>query len=150
MPRTPQRSGPPIEDFVSRFRAQLYAVATSRRAFVGWMRRAGVDDGVVGDLEVVFSELAANAVAASPRTSDDVDVRAHLDGDVLALEVSNQAECADAFPLPASPDREDTLRPCGRGLLIAEAFTDSVRMEAEPPDRFTVRCHRRVSGPTLT
>lgn len=143
MPRSLQRSGSPGDAFVSRFAAQVTAVSTCRKAFVGWMRRAEVDSDAVDDLEVVFSELAANAVAASPEESDDVHVHAHLDGGVLTLEVSNRTVRHEPRPVSV-PDLDDTLREQGRGLLIARAFVDSVRMETQLPDRFVVCCDRRL------
>lgn len=144
MPRTLQRSGGPVDAFVSRFDAQVHAVSSSRRAFVQWMRGADVEDREAADLEVVFSELAANAVAASPDPSDDVCVRAQLADGVLVLEVSNRTEPEDSAPVSV-PDLGDTLRQQGRGLLIARALVDSVGMETEQPDRFVVRCRRRLT-----
>lgn len=144
MPSTPQRNGLPVKAFVSRFDAQVHAVSACRRDFVGWLRGADVDGGAVEDLEVVFSELAANAVDASTSPSDDVGVRAELHGDVLVLEVSNHTERTEVC-LPAARD-EDGLRQRGRGLLIARGFVDTLHTEMRPPDRFVVRCCRRLSG----
>jgi anti-sigma regulatory factor (Ser/Thr protein kinase) len=143
MPTSLQRSGGPADAFVSRFVAQAHAVSACRQAFVGWMRGAEVDSEAVDDLEVVFSELAANAVTASPDASDDVRVHAQLDDGVLVLEVSNRTARDDHVPVSV-PDLDDTLREQGRGLLIARAFVDSVRMETQLPDRFVVRCNRRL------
>lgn len=145
MPRNPQRSGQPTQPFVVRFDAHVRAVPETRRAFVGWMRTAQLDDDSVDDLEVVYSEVAANAVAASPDPSDEVRVRVVLDETVLVLEVSNRTNRAEA-PVNA-PDLDDPLRPNGRGLLIARAFVDSVDIEADGPDRIMVRCCRRVTLP---
>lgn len=136
----------PIEAFDSRFDAQVDAVSTCRQEFVGWMIGADVDGGTVDDLEVVFSELAANAVDASASTSDDVGVHARMDRDVLVLEVSNRTERCEVPELPSSRDGEDTLRQRGRGLLIARAYVDSVQMETQAPDRFIVRCFRKLTG----
>lgn len=143
-----QRSDLPIEAFESRFGAQVHAVSACRRAFVGWMRGADVDGGTVDDLEVVFSELAANAVAASVSTSDDVGVHARMDRDELVLEVSNRTERCELPDLPSARFGEDTLRQRGRGLLIARAFVDSVQMETQAPDRLIVRCFRKLTGRT--
>jgi anti-sigma regulatory factor (Ser/Thr protein kinase) len=109
------------------------------------MRDARLDDDAIEDLEVVYSEIAANAVAASPTPDDEVRVRAMLDEAVLVLEVSNRTNGA-VTPVVA-PDLDDPLRPNGRGLLIARAFVDSVDIEADGPDRLRVRCCRRVTLP---
>ena len=146
MPSDLERSDAPVDSFEYRFDAQVDAVSACRRDFVGWMIGADVDDGTVDDLEVVFSELAANAVAASVSTSDDVGVHARMDGAVLVLEVSNRTERCELPDLPSVRPGEDTLRQRGRGLLIARAFVDSVQMETQAPDRFIVRCFRKLTG----
>ena len=146
MPRHPQRSGQPIEAFAVRFSAHVHAVPETRRRFVGWMRGADVEDGVVDDLEVVFSELAANAGAASPEPTDEVRVRCQLDEGNLVLQVSNRTDDQDGTVALAVPDLDDPLRPNGRGLLIARAFVDTVEIEVEPPDRIVVRCCRRLTA----
>ena len=147
MPRNPQRSGQPTTPFFVRFDAHVQAVPETRRSFVGWMRDAQLDDDTIEDLEVVFSEVAANAVTASPDSTDEVLIRSVIDESVLVLEVSNRTDRADHLPL-ASPDVDDPLRPSGRGLLIARAFVDSVDIEAEEPDRLVVRCCRRITLPS--
>ena len=142
MPRHPQRSGQPTEPFSVRFGATVGSVPGGRRNFVGWMRAAELDPETIDDLEVVFSELAANAVAASPAPTDDVHVRAQIDAELLVLEVSNRME--DPKLLPRAPDLDDPLRSNGRGLLIARAFVDSVDVEISGSDRLLVRCCRRL------
>ncbi|HEY1118702.1 MAG TPA: ATP-binding protein [Acidimicrobiales bacterium] len=144
MPRHPQRSGQSTHPFSARFDAHVAAVPETRRRFVDWMRTAALEDEAVEDLEVVFSEVAANAVAASPSPSDEVHVLAQLDETVLVLEVSNRTDALEELPLVA-PDLDDPLRPNGRGLLIARAFVDSVDIETAGPDRLVVRCCKRVS-----
>jgi anti-sigma regulatory factor (Ser/Thr protein kinase) len=143
MPRCTQRSATPVDAFVSHFDAELREVSAHRRDFVGWLQGADVDDETVDDLGVVFSEVAANAVAASPETSDDVRVRAQLDDGVLVLEISNRAERPGHAPTPP-PERSDPLRERGRGLLIARAYLDSLCMEPLLPGRFIVRCRLRL------
>lgn len=144
MPRNPQRSGQPTEPFHVEFDAHVQAVPETRRSFVRWMRAAQLDDDTIEDLEVVFSEVAANAVTASPSGADEVRVRAEVDEVMLVLEISNRTEASDHLPL-ARPDLDDPLRPSGRGLLIARAFVDSLDIEPEEPGRLLVRCCRRLT-----
>lgn len=144
MPRTPQRNGAPVDIFLDQFKALVSALPSSRSHFTGWMRDAEVADDVAGDLEVVFSELTANAVAGSPATSDDIDVRAEIDDGMMVLDVSNHIEDPDRRPA-AAPDIGDPLRRDGRGLLITRAFMDSVEVQIEQLDRLVVHCSRRVS-----
>lgn len=142
MPRHPQRSGHTTEPFSVRFGADVSSVPDGRRGFVGWMRAADLDRETIDDLEVVFSELAANAVAASPAPTDHVHAHAQIDADMLVLEVSNRTE--DPQLVPETPDLDDPLRSNGRGLLIARAFVDSVDVELDGTDRLLVRCCRRL------
>ncbi|HAS09592.1 MAG TPA: hypothetical protein DCS55_03600 [Acidimicrobiaceae bacterium] len=142
MPRHPQRSGHSTAPFSVRFGADVSSVPDSRRGFVHWMREAELDPETIDDLEVVFSELAANAVAASPAPTDRVHARAQIDAGMLVLEVSNRTE--DPQLVPATPDLDDPLRSNGRGLLIARAFVDSVDVELDGDDRLLVRCCRRL------
>lgn len=144
MPSHPQRSAQPTTPFTDRFDAHVRAVPDSRHEFVSWMRSAELDDETVEDLEVVYSELAANAVAASPQPSDEVRVQAEIDLGTLVLEVSNRTE--DPQQLPQTPDLDDPLRSNGRGLLIARAFVDSIDVEVTGAGRLLVRCCRHLSA----
>src|SRR3546814_16820593 len=109
------------------------------------MRNAALDAEAVEDLEVVFSEVAANAVAASPTPPDEVRVLAQLEEALLVLEVSNRADGVGVLSLVA-PDPDDPLRPNGRGLLIASAFVSSVQIDTERTDerRVVKDCVRSI------
>lgn len=144
MPRPPQRNGVPAGIFLDRFKALVSALPSSRSDFAGWMQAAEVADDVASDLEVVFSELTANAVAGSPATTDHIDVRAEIDDGMIVLDVSNHIDDPDRRPA-AAPDIGDPLRRDGRGLLITRAFMDSVEVQIEQLDRLVVHCRRRVS-----
>lgn len=74
----------------------------SRLRFVGLMHAADVDGDTIDEFEIVFSELTANAVAASPTTSHEVRARAHqLDDGMLMLEVSKpQGSTPPSSPSP--------------------------------------------------
>lgn len=144
MPRPPQRNDAPAGIFMDRFKALISALPSTRSSFAGWMRAAEVDGDVADDLEVVFSELTANAVAGSPASSDDIEVRAEIDDGMMVLDVSNHIDDPDLGPASA-PDVGDPLRRDGRGLLITRAFMDSVEVQIEALDRLVVHCSRRVS-----
>jgi len=146
MPRNMQRSSSPIEAFTACLDAQVDLVPANRRHFVGWMEDADLDGETIDELEVVFSELAANAVAASPTASHVVRIRVHMDGSTLVLEVSNHTDRPHLL-CPSVPDLDDPLRPSGRGLLITRAFVHSVDIEVQHPDRLVVRCYRHLGTP---
>ncbi|HSP02703.1 MAG TPA: ATP-binding protein [Acidimicrobiales bacterium] len=144
MPRNTHRNGVPADIFLERFKALVSALPSSRKHFAGWMRDADVDSDVADDLEVVFSELTANAVAGSPAESDDIEVRAQIDDGMMVLDVSNLVEDPDRRPHTAT-DIGDPLRRGGRGLLITRSFMDSVEVQTEQMDRLVVHCSRRVA-----
>lgn len=144
MPRPPQRNDAPSGVFLDRFKALVSALPSTRSHFAGWMQTAELEDDVASDLEVVFSELTANAVAGSPGTSDHVDVRAEIDDGVMVLDVSNHVDDPSLRP-GSAPDIGDPLRRGGRGLLITRAFMDSVDVQIEQLDRLVVHCRRRVA-----
>lgn len=129
------------DTFQTSFPARKDALARARRAFADWLcRRAG--DDVTGELEIVFSELAANAVDASPERDDRVTGRAWCDGPDLVLDLTNRAGPGEQDPSPW--DLDDPLRTGGRGLIITEALVDSLEFDLEPGQRLVVRCRRRI------
>jgi anti-sigma regulatory factor (Ser/Thr protein kinase) len=129
------------EVFDTAFPARTDAVGTARRAFADWLRRRTRGDVVI-EMEIVFSELAANAVDASPRENDEIRGRAWCDGPDLIMDLTNRADATSA-QVPRW-DLDDPLRTGGRGLVITEAFVDSVEVALEPGQRLVVRCRRRI------
>ena len=129
------------DTFQTSFPARNDALARARRSFADWLcRRAGED--VTTELEIVFSELAANAVEASPDDSDRVTGRAWCDGPDLVLDLTNRAD--PGAEATSRWDLEDPLRTGGRGLVITEALVDSMEVSLEPGQRLVVRCRRRI------
>jgi anti-sigma regulatory factor (Ser/Thr protein kinase) len=134
-------SEPPGDAFQASFPARSDALSGARRSFAAWLGpRTG--DEVAGELEVVFSELAANAVDASPGAGDEVTGRAWCDGHELVLDLENRADAA--APDAEGWDLDDPLRTGGRGLVIAQAFVDSIEVSHGPGPRHVVRCRRTL------
>lgn len=118
-------------------------IGLARNEFARWLNRAGIDTDTVEELTIGFSELAANAVAASP-AGTSTQVRAHCDDTAIVLETVNGSPRTNAH-IGGTPDLSDPLRPSGRGLLIVKAYMDKV--EVEPADEaigigILVRCRR--------
>lgn len=131
-----------IEDtFQTSFAPSSEALAPARRSFSDWLHRRTGDD-VADELEVVFSELAANAVHGSPTGADEVTSRAWYEDDVLVIDITNRTE--PSGPTESRWDLDDPLRTGGRGLVIAQAFVDSMEVTLEPGQRLLVRCRRRI------
>lgn len=130
--------------FQTSFPPRTDALARARKAFSTWLRRRTQGDAV-DELEIVFSELAANAVDASPDGSDEVTGRAWCEGSELVLDLVNHTDPAATAAEPAARwDLDDPLRTGGRGLVITEALVDSVEVRLAPGQRLVVRCRRRL------
>ena len=131
-----------VEPFDSPVEATPSAVTPCRRRFSAWLRECDVDEDLVGELTIVFSELLSNAVKASQGVDGEVRTRAGLERDRVVIEVCN--------PLATSRgevgrwDLGDPLRAGGRGLVIVRAYTDEVEIELRD-DALVVRCSRRMS-----
>jgi anti-sigma regulatory factor (Ser/Thr protein kinase) len=100
----------------------------ARARFDAWLQQRSIDGTDCEELQVVLSELVANAVEASDPQGAPIEVWVHQQGDHVWVEVSNEAERNVRFPpMPVPP--ADPLGPTGRGLMIVGAFTDRVAAE---------------------
>ena len=79
-PRTLQRTG----QFNAVYPAGVTTIPAARADLCDWVSPRVSDDGLRHDSAVVFSELVANAVAASEGGGGDVDVECQIsDGDLM-------------------------------------------------------------------
>jgi anti-sigma regulatory factor (Ser/Thr protein kinase) len=116
-------------------------VADARAAFSDWLAGAHAPRELCDEMAVVFSELAANASDASASEPGAPEARAWIEGADVVLEVVNAVHGSDA---PRDPsDLQDSLRPRGRGLMIARAYTDALDVEAID-GHVLVRCRRHL------
>ena len=129
-----------VEPFETPLPASTAAVTPSRRAFRAWLDELGVGEDVSCELAIVFSELLANAVGASPET-DEVNASAAVEDGTVVIEVANAlAPCS----VPVERwDFDDPLRAGGRGLMIVRAYTDLLEIDVGD-DEIVVRCERRL------
>ena len=129
--------------FQSTLDHRAWSVSDARAAFSEWLTGIDVAGEFCDEMAVVFSELAANASAATPPAGGAPTVRAWVeDGDVV-LEVVNPV--GGTHWQGDRGDVSDPLRPRGRGLMIARAYTDVLDVEAAD-GRIVVRCRRRIEG----
>lgn len=136
----------PAARFSLAFPATLRELALARDRLGTWLAEVGVDADGVLDLTVVFSELGANAVAATA-ASGQVGVVAWVEGTGIVLEVTNGSPPADGPPLPSA--LVEAHRPGGRGLLIVQALADEVVLFRDPEGAVVVRCRlQRRSSPS--
>ena len=132
------------DTFETAFPARSDALAPVRRSFAVWLHRR-TDDDTADELEIVFSELAANAVDASPDCDHEVEGRAWCEGHDVVIDIANRTD-PGSDPDNGLPrwDLDDPLRTGGRGLVITEAFVDSMEVTLEPGQKLVVRCRRRI------
>ena len=144
MPRL--RSGPegrPDGHFVQRFPPSVESLPGARHDFSRWLASCDVAHDLTGELAVAFSELTSNAVNTTVDDADDVNVRAWCEGTDLVFEVVNPTAGPNG---PAQRwDREDQLRPGGRGLQIVQAFVDCIEADRDDEGRLVVRCRRSIA-----
>lgn len=123
MPEPLEAQEHPGPRFERRLPAEPAAIGPARAALARWLVEQELADDTVDDLLVVFSELVANAVAATV-AGDHVEVLAEAVGDEVVIEVRNGREHGAAAP--AEWDLDDPLRGGGRGLVLVRAFLDEV------------------------
>ena len=100
----------------------------------GCLHEHGVDQDLRERAELVLSELAANAVQASPGRPFGLCMKLASDGSVVVTVTSHTD---DASPPPRQQWGPVTVRaPSGRGLMIVDHLSE--RVVVDKPDRRTV------------
>ncbi len=95
----------------------------ARLAVGKWASKHPLFQTRLADIELVVSELASNAIAASDGEPYEVSGRVH--GQELRVSVSNSAPLSTPPP-PSKWGPEDVLAPSGRGLSIVRGIADHV------------------------
>ena len=115
----------------------------ARNDVVGFLREHAPDPDLQERAELVVSELATNAIQASPGVAYRLRLALREDGSVvLAVTSSTQRN--------APPPREawgptHARAPRGRGLLIVDGLTDDVAVERPSDDKIVVTATFRVA-----
>ena len=118
-----------VKRFFSTYRSETAAIHEARQAFGEWLGEHAITAPLQAEMQLVLSELLANAFAASQDPLDAMAVRSWID-DELTLEVTNPVGAV--FEMSNTWDYDDPLRPGGRGLLIVESLVDDLAIA--PPD----------------
>ncbi len=118
----------PLSPFEYRFTPTTAAIPLARHFLEDWLVRVPVARDEAGDLMLVASELAANAVRHASGQRGSVSLRAWVDGPDLVLEVED-----DGGNQPPLPDRSgetpDPLAERGRGLFLVRALVDELHSD---------------------
>ncbi len=115
----------------------------ARNDVVDFLRINSPDEDLQERAELVVSELATNAIQASPGVAFCLRVEVTDDGSVVLAVTSSTKQGAppprEAWG-PAHPRA-----PRGRGLLIVDELTDSVAVERTSDDMIVVTATFRVA-----
>lgn len=118
--------------FHLRFEPTHIAASTVRQEARRLLDECGVPAGVAADVELIISELAANAVEQQPETPVRLDMTVRHDS--VQVSVVNQVTGAER-PMPAGPTAEaagdDDLVERGWGLAIVERLSDDMDFEID-------------------
>jgi anti-sigma regulatory factor (Ser/Thr protein kinase) len=108
----------------------------ARNDVIGWLELQGFNENLVDRAALVVSELATNAVQASP--GSDYGVQLSLDGDRSAIiAVTSHTDYEQPPPREhwGPPSR---LAPRGRGLLIVGELAQDVAVDLSSRDTVVV------------
>jgi len=115
----------------------------ARNDVVGFLRAHVPDPDLHERAELVVSELATNAIQASPGVAYGLRVALTDDAVVLAVTSTSQR---DAPPPRESWGPAHARAPRGRGLLIVDELTDGVAVERASDDTIVVTATFRVAA----
>lgn len=104
-----------------------------------------VDQDLQKRAELVVSELASNAIQASPRS--DYSVRVSLDDDAAVLIAVTSLSRDQAPPPREAWGPVHARAPRGRGLLIVGELTDHVEVERPAAHTVVVTATIRATSP---
>jgi CHASE3 domain sensor protein/anti-sigma regulatory factor (Ser/Thr protein kinase) len=113
--------------------AERDSVRVARRALVGWLDEIGASESERYELSVAVSDACANAIEHAYGPEDAMfAVRAKLSEDEVVIEVSDSG----SWRAQRGTNR-------GRGLLLMDAYTDSLEIDRGAAGT-TVRMRRRM------
>ena len=92
-----------------------------RRDFGAWLSGLGIDDGTSADLVLAVSELATNAIEASP--VDEAQIEATRPDHLIEVLIANEGAPFFGTASNVIPVR---LGERGRGIDIATALVDTI------------------------
>lgn len=117
----------------------------ARRDVVRCLRAHTTDPDLENRVALVVSELATNAIQASPGNAYDLSVSLLVDGSVV-MTVTSSSE----FTVPPPRDTwgpATAIAPSGRGLLIVDRLTDGVDVEQTAGGKIVVTATFLASSP---
>jgi anti-sigma regulatory factor (Ser/Thr protein kinase) len=118
------------------------SLRSARADISAWLRARGGDDDTVERAVLIASELATNAVHATPGMPYSVVLRS-IGSDHVELTISN-SRIEAVLPPRTSWAPQDVLAPQGRGLSIVAALSEDVSVQVGD-DRVLVTARIRTT-----
>jgi anti-sigma regulatory factor (Ser/Thr protein kinase) len=112
---------PPFDESVA---ASVESLPAVRSSVARWLAPIELSDADLGAVQVVVSELLANAVEATP-ADQKVSVRLTDQAGSVEVEVVNPSARTAAVPIPPMAD---PLAPRGRGLAIVRSLSEQLSL----------------------
>ncbi|MEO8266964.1 MAG: ATP-binding protein [Ilumatobacteraceae bacterium] len=127
-----QSSSEPSDLFRCDYAGDLRTLQRARRDVVGWLADHAADETTKERAALIVSELASNAVQASPGSSYRIEV-SEVDSHLVSISVRNR-------PIEQLPPPREKWRPVGnlslkemslrgRGLAIVDSLSEEVTIE---------------------
>ena len=113
----------PVADTTARFAADATAPGSARRLIIDALRRAGHNTELLADVQIVITELAANAVVHA-RSPFSISIRST--GSIVRVRVRDRSHAAPTL----RGDRGTT--PQGRGMRIVAALSHRWGVDPAP------------------
>lgn len=111
-----------------RLPSRIESIAEATAAAVKFARALGFDEDAAGAIDLAVRETVTNAVIHGNKTNEAIPFDLKIVSSSAALEITIRDRGAGFNPedVPDPTDRENLLKPSGRGLLFMRAFMDEV------------------------
>ena len=134
------------------FEATLQNISLHRKEMRRGLSELGLSREHVDSLQLVFAEIATNAVRHAPHPPDHITLGIRLEGSTVQIEISDDGSPFEQVPsdfLAGGIVTTGTLATSGRGLGLVAASLDDAQLIPGKPNRFIGRKRLGSSHPTM-
>lgn len=133
--------------FHDKIPATLETISLTRRALRRALSEVRLSEEVIDDLQLLWSEIAVNAVTHSDPGPREIECRILIRGAQIGIEISDDGVPFSDFEKHFRAennglDQLEALNPMaptsGRGVHLVRGLTDSFTYQPGPPNRFTL------------
>jgi serine/threonine-protein kinase RsbW len=134
--------------FELRLPSRMDALADIRKLVEEASRTLGLDEDMRHWIELSVNESAINAIQHGNQLdeSKEIFIRIASDGNAIEVVVEDQGSGFELDEVPDPTDRENLLKPGGRGILIILSYMDSVEVTPLPGGGSRLRMRKRLGG----